>query len=236
VLARLLASLGGDLCNAGRYDEASDALFEALEIRERILPASSSMRADTLARIGTLMSRQERFDEAESYLQDALTILEDHPSDPATLASILARLGEHYERSGEHEQALEILSRALDLHLELFGRSHWGIAYVQERMAGVHRREGRFDEAERLLLDALKIHDSGVSSPAEARDGATAYGLLLLRDMDRPGEAEPYLRRAYELGLSDQESSEATLNRVTHNLADCLRALNREDEALRILK
>lgn len=64
-MALILANLGGDLTQLGRYEEAEPMLRRSLAIRERVMGADHPAVAEPLLKLAELLRRTGRDAEAE---------------------------------------------------------------------------------------------------------------------------------------------------------------------------
>lgn len=165
----------------GRYDEHTETLAEPLAT-----PAPTQSRplseAETKARLGDLLLRAGRLDEAKLYLRDALTL-------DKSLAPAKVSLGLLHLQEGNVEESKTQLQEAV----ALAPRDHLAHYYY----AGLLREEGAEAQstvrgyAERTALIRAELKKAIDLAP----DFLNAYGLLVLTDLER----NPQLTEATDL-------------------------------------
>ena len=136
-----------NLSNAYSVGEAAqkEALIrEALAIWERAGKSDDPTAALARTNLGGLLTKTERYEEAEIVLEQALASLErtkgpEHPS----VAACLYSLGKLYQATGQFERALAVHERALAIREKAFGPEHPdvgdSIEAVQKARSGVQQ-------------------------------------------------------------------------------------------------
>lgn len=217
-----LASLpdAADLFAVGRA--ARDRLL--LDLAERFYRSAGHFPGAARLLSG-LLRAQERADEAEQVLRDALS---HGDRDAATQLSFLL------QESGRAEEAERLLRDEIAA----------GNVYEHRALAGMLHRQERFEEEEDVLRDGIATGDP---------DSPQRLGFLLMRELRRPDEAERILRNGVAAGqrevvvplaflLADQgrhAEAEQTLRDgvaagdpyARFRLAELLRRLKRLDQA-----
>lgn len=187
--------------------------------------------------LGNLLSRRGEFQEALPHYRRVIELKADHESGHFNLARALGGLGRLDEAIREFELAREATPDWPQIHANLGQTLH---------------RQGRLEEAITSLREALRLlpepathfyladalHTDGQLQLAtrhyqQALVGSTEYPSLirlaqLYRSMGRQGLAMQAVQRALQL---QPEAVDAQLE-----LADCLDADNRQDEALALLQ
>ncbi|HET9482227.1 MAG TPA: tetratricopeptide repeat protein, partial [Candidatus Polarisedimenticolia bacterium] len=150
----------------GRLDEAAAAYGELREL------AGSDLAAECDLAVGKIHLQQDRYREAATHLERAAAA---GAGDPHGVAALF-HLGAAVARLGEHERAVDLFRRYLNLRPDTMG-AYFGLADSLEAL-GLH------EEAERTLVGAVRRFPS---------DG-TAYMRIIhhLRTRGRPGEALLY--------------------------------------------
>jgi Flp pilus assembly protein TadD len=185
---------------AGRFDAAAQAFFEAVKLDER--------RADSWRMLGAAQAARERFELAETPFRKACEL---DPKDPNNCYY----LGRNYYAMSRFEQALA----AFDIALKARGRTwrvHQGAGLALEAL-------GRNDEAEKRLREAVRLLGN---EPPGATDPRVDLGAFLVR-AGRPAEALPFLEKAaaqtgassrawFELGsaLSELDRNQEALEKL----------------------
>lgn len=117
--------------------------------------------ARLLYRTGYYLYERAQYMEAESLLQQGLTIYErmlgpEHP-DTAPCLTALALLYSKQGIPGKYEQAESLLQRVLAIHQRAFGPEHPEMAHSLDNLALLYERQGKYEQAELLLQQALAI-------------------------------------------------------------------------------
>jgi len=194
-----------------------EAIRELTELLDRD-PAAEQLR--TL--LGCLLNNQQRFGEAEPVLRAAIAADPTDAGAHAALASTLHRLGHRAEalemaraaarfgaedrealalaaallgEEGQHEEAIEYGLAATQLWPEA--------AFVKVDLALSLRTLGRFQEAERLLCDAVAANEQDADTHADLGEVQLFLG--------RYDAAVRSLRRAADLGHAGQTAKVHTL-------------------------
>lgn len=89
--------------------------------------------------------------------RDAAQVLRRLEGKPEMQAEMLETIGEAYEKLGKLDQALPLLERALSIRRATFPAGHWLIAEAESALGGCLAAEGRFTEAEPLLVHSHPI-------------------------------------------------------------------------------
>jgi len=159
------ANLGFDLLYLGRAQkqlghprDAEMALLRARDVLDRVLPEDDPQRVNVRTELGTVLTDQERFIEAEQVFQSALDI-EPKLARPATgwRSSVLASFGLAYREQARYAEAERLVSEAVKLD-EAAGNDR--TAFLAQRLtelASILRRENRYAEAEAALLKSLAL-------------------------------------------------------------------------------
>ncbi|MGD9527272.1 BTAD domain-containing putative transcriptional regulator [Pseudonocardia sp.] len=151
------AGLGGALTELGRDDAGDGEAYAQLELARTLLVEVGDQRSRVwvLRRLARLRQRQDRLDEAATYLQRALQVLRElGGSEAVAEAGLRERLGEIRTLQGRVDEAHSDIEQALRLH-----RHHgdqFGVARALGSLAELHRAEGRRQEALSSLSDALR--------------------------------------------------------------------------------
>ncbi len=174
------------LQHTNRLGEAEQLYRRALAIDEASLGPDHPYIATDLNNLAGLLGDTNRLGEAEQLYRRALAIDEaslgpDHP-DVAYRLNNLASLLLATNRSGEAEP---LVCRALAIFETSLGSDHPDTVTARGNLAVLYTN--RLAEAEPLLRD-------GPDHPGVARD--LNNFAVVLKAMNRPGEAEPLLRRA----------------------------------------
>lgn len=127
------------------YDKALTYYTDAYKMAEK----TGKQFSDPLANIGNLYYRQGNYQRAVEYYLRALDIVRKQ-HDRSAEVSILANLGELYEKAAQPKVAQQYLDQALLLAAEL--NAHYIVPQVLKSMAANYARQGNHKEAYEALL------------------------------------------------------------------------------------
>ncbi len=178
---------------------------------------------------------------ARELLNRGLERLEGLPDDPVLRSRIALAMGEIYLSLGDGVSARPLLDDALEFRERTLGPLHPETGLARLRLAELLRREGRFEEAERLALDALAAGRGPAGSDVTPQDillTASALDLLgfVHTGMSRLADAEADFRDELELLRAHQLEDRAELGSVLVNLAAVHRRQGRPGDAETLLR
>jgi tetratricopeptide (TPR) repeat protein len=196
---RLLSHAAREAHYSGNLQEAERLYGEAIAVAETMRadePEASEMPLNGLA---YLLRDTGRWVEAESVFRRVITDREArHGADDPELACTLSNCADVVLQRGQHEEAEQLLRRALGLS----GRfPHCDSARMLQMLANLREKRGDLEEADRLLgdtlahMDALR-HSGGVEPLALASAVADQIRVLLAMGCAREAEA---VRQRYQL-------------------------------------
>ncbi len=196
-----LAALGNLAISNGRYDEAERQLEAARQLFEEA--GVGTMLGRVLYRMAVVAWYQDDLDKAERLSRESvrqLTQLEDR----GTLCEAQRRLAEVLLQKGKLDEA----ERWAEMALETVGPHDMSSrATTRATLARIRKAQGRSDEAETLLREAISIFEETEYRAFQA----TALGELaqLLRERGRDDEADTFERL-----LEDVTDDEPTAARM----------------------
>jgi eukaryotic-like serine/threonine-protein kinase len=222
VQARMLDVIGQVYTRLGRYDRAEPLFRQALDLQRALLaeagavgggPArswtglepESGIRRDgaadlagVLVRLGDLLEKAGRREEARTYLEEAVALAEAADA-PLVLADGLNDLGLVQYGIGEYAAAEDSHRAALALRREHLGDRHERTGASLQNLALVLSAVDRGEEAEAAYREALEIY--GEYFQEENTAVAIALNGLgrLLMERGEYGEAEPLLAEALRI-------------------------------------
>jgi len=168
--AHFLDNLAELLMAEGKYDEAEDFYADSLHLMQRSFGELSAPVSAAYARLATLYTRWGVYAEAEpliARLQDIDSRIGSSEAD--TEAAVDADLAEIDLKTGRVDLAREPCRRALSLRQRL-PKNHLDLARSLSTLGLLHLREGRLEEAQSAIQQAVDIYRS---SP-----GADPQGLV----------------------------------------------------------
>lgn len=184
--ARILNALANNIYDAGRYDEAAALFEESLRIL-RLRHGDASLEvADLLNDLAAVEAARGRLQESVRLRREALKRFEADPeAQPVDVERIRSDLGLALDRAGAWQEAEAVYRRGMDRTADERGTLRH--SSYPHNLGSLLVRVGRYDEAERLLQEAIDIR---------RRDAAThPYLGLSLRN---------YAQLLDETGRTDQ--------------------------------
>lgn len=130
------------------YDKALTYYTDAHKLAEK----AGKEFADPLTNIGNLFYRQGNYQRAVEYYQRALDMVRKQ-NDRATELSILANLGELFEKAAQPKVAQQYLDQALQLAAEL--QAHYIVPQILKSLSANYARQGNYKDA----YEALQKYD-----------------------------------------------------------------------------
>jgi len=233
-LADLLAPIGSLHQAEGNMEAAETAYREALELREKHLPATHPDIAASLNNLANAVMFSGRPEEARGLLERAVALWTgalgpEHPLVAQALTNVgivLGDAGRHEEAIATHQKARKILEAAL-------GHDHPTLGYMHNNLGVEYERLGQYEEA---LLQFERASDLlGVADEMRAAQAIANTGNVL-REL---GRAEESLRRfdsalaVLRKNLSDDHPQ--LVNSLSGKGLSLL-ALGRADEAIPLLE
>ncbi|MFB9264133.1 tetratricopeptide repeat protein [Bradyrhizobium erythrophlei] len=231
--AGVLHNEGVFLNNLGRYKEAADRLNAALAIKLRHHDAASILRTSNIL-IDCLIILERRGD-ALAVARQALAIGTSAfgPDDPR-LAGAIVSMGAIAREQENYREAQDYFERALAIRQKTPDVSPPDIAIALDDLGDLYGLEGRFDDGERLLKQALGTLEQAYG--AQAPNAPNYLKIVndlgnLYNDAGRLPEAEATLRKAYVLGRARSGETDPNVASMLGNLANVLNKQSRYAEA-----
>ena len=185
-----------------------------------------------LNNVGQYLQERGLYSEAESLLQQALTIRKrvlgsNHPD----VAQSLNDLAWLYNAQGKYVQAEPFFLHALAIRVQVLGPNHPDVTQSLHNLATLYRNQGKYTQAEPFLQRALAIREQ-VLEPNHPKVAESLNNLALLyHDQGKYEQAEPLHQRALairELGLGPKHPHTAV---SLHNLARLYRDQGKYEQA-----
>ena len=142
-----LNTLGKSYIGLQKYVEAEDVFRKALATSERLFGPSDPLVAVLLQNMGSLLTAQDRYDEAEPFLQRSLKLLDTDKADRQTLAIALNNLALIEHKLGRVDEALMLYERGLGEMERQVGRDHKLLIPILKNLSVLYRAKGWSDEA-----------------------------------------------------------------------------------------
>jgi tetratricopeptide (TPR) repeat protein len=196
----------------GRFLEAVDYAQAEVKEAETLGPQDPRL-ATSLHNAGELYTRLERYDEADRYLQRALSIRKNEDAETARTLCALGRL--NYSR-GNRDKAEGFYRRSLAMREKVLGKDHPDVAESLSGLALVISLKD-IGKAEEMARRSLGIREKalGENDPAVAESLSALVEVTL--DIGKPSEIDSYLKRAIairenSLGQSHPDLAESLIN------------------------
>ncbi len=174
-------------------------------------------------------SRGETVTARELLDRSAVRIEHELAEQPLALASLSNTIGGIYRELGLYDSAAPLITRGLELRRQSLGEDAPAVAESLDEHGILLWRQGRYEEAEAALRQAMAIFDH--LRPARPLDVARVSNdlALTLIEAGRLEEAERHLRRS--LTLFEDHGDAANTAPVLNNLGNVRRALGSFAEA-----
>lgn len=235
--ARLLQTIGDIYTKLALFEPAEKLIAEALEIRQKELPADDPDVLSSVNQLGVIYRRQGRLDEAEPLLRRVLESRQRASEpDPVQIALALNNLGNLLwsqqrldEAEALHRQALEIRQREL-------AANHSDLADTLNNLGVLLLTQRRFDEAAPFVRRAVLIHEDGLGD-AHPRLAASLNNLGEVEmSIGEWEEAELHFRRALGIWQAAYDDIHPRTRMARRNLVGLLTLQGRFDESLRLMQ
>jgi len=195
-VASSLNSLGLVLVHNADFDRALGPLREALAIRRGTLGPDNVDLLESITTLAQATWQSSRADWSqagelfeECMARRAAMKEPDHP----VVADALYQYAHMLTASGDRERALTVAADALAARRRVFGDRSAAAAQCLDLLAGLHAIEGRFREAEPLLVEAAAIHAAASGEGNAPRLSTLANLGRVYYKMGRFDRAEPVL-------------------------------------------
>ncbi|MBD2156166.1 tetratricopeptide repeat protein [Leptolyngbya sp. FACHB-16] len=161
----LLGSITLHYTRAGQPGQAIPYEERRLEVlREAGLPVNN---AESLAGLAQAYQRAGQWERALATYQQALTTFEESQQEfgeqTTNIARIFQQMGQIYETGEQFEPALTAYQQALAQYQKAM--FPYGQIFVLERLANLHERQGRGDQAQQYTQQAQTLRDEMRSNP-----------------------------------------------------------------------
>jgi TonB family protein len=200
--AKDLSNSAVKLYNAEKYKDALNPAKQALEIRERTLPADDKRVIASVGNLAAIHLALKNYKEAEGFYKRLLAADEkrfgSETLQVAKTLDVLAWL--HYAR-GNRSQAEAEYKRVLAIREKIAGTDSPEVAPTLFRLAEIYQSHGELEKAVPLYQRLIKFDDDAVlETNITVKDARYSFACLL-RKMNKPDEADAVERRnssAYE--------------------------------------
>ncbi|XP_015753918.1 PREDICTED: uncharacterized protein LOC107333603 [Acropora digitifera] len=169
--------------------EPKELYDEALEICEKEIP-NHPEKALNLLFAGRNAKRRKANEEAKLKLEKALAMLRNLLGDHFMTALCLKELGDFFYLNGKTDQALNYYKEAIEV-IEMLGtRNQKESILLLKNYGSCHEKEGNFEEAGTLLLEANLVCDSEIEGDHKWKVSVKTELALLYYKTARSKETE----------------------------------------------
>jgi tetratricopeptide (TPR) repeat protein len=208
-----------DLYRNARQDEAIGSYQKAAEEFRRL--GDIAKFAYSFNQIGIILTRQDRYEQARSYLDKALAAgLASLGPDDLTVASTYLALGVVHSAEGQFDRSLEVHGKALAIRLKRLGKFASSVATSYGNIANVHFRKQDYDQAIAAHMLALEIREKvfGPDGP-EIVESFRGLGNAYREKQDYP-RALVYFERALQNKIAQLGNGHRDLGRYYLQLGE----------------
>ncbi len=208
--------------------EASEKLAErALAIREAAVPPDEAAVGEAMDRLGTAISGQGRYREAEPWMSGAVEQLVRSAGErDARTLTALHNLAWLQGRLGENDAAVETYREVVRLGEMIHGPNDPDLLVSRDSLAVALRRQGSLDEAESIFSDVLARRLELLGEP-HWEVGYTLHNLArLLVERNQAGDAVSLYRRALDNWIPTLGNDHPNVGIAYSNLGMALQALD----------
>ena len=156
-------SLGQIWSEIGEYDGALEQFMASLQLQEKLYGINSPITATSYNNIGSIQYQQGKYDDAVTYYQKGLSILQnlnnDNTVNPTDLAGALNNVGLALYRKCEYDESLKHHQQARTLLEDVFGKENKAtpnlalLATTIGSIGNVYKSQTKYNEA----LEEFKI-------------------------------------------------------------------------------
>ncbi|MEM6704568.1 MAG: serine/threonine-protein kinase [Acidobacteriota bacterium] len=234
--ASLLEVLGRVYTSLGLFSQAEPLLEESLEVR-----AESGDRVDDVIASRRSLSELRRLQGEHQTALELILAAQDEAEglfgrESLERAELLEREGRVRIELRQFDEAAAALDEALSLNLDLRGDDHRAVGEVRNGMAVLALYQGRFADAEQLLVSALETLTNELGEDHPMVPGALNNLATALSRQGRPDEAADVYRRTLDhYGQLFAENHPRTATAL-NNLGLALYSAGRPAEALEYLE
>jgi eukaryotic-like serine/threonine-protein kinase len=196
VRAEMWDVLGRVYRSLGEYKKAKPLLERALASRRQILGSRHESVAETARELADVLLAQGDYKQAESLLREAVAIQRAiYGEENAKVAATLNELGDLLYSKGEYAAAGELYRHTLAVARRIRTEPLL-VALSLSNLAFILRAQGRLDEAEPMLREALEIRRAELGQDHPLVPTSLSNLAVLLGEQRKYDEAESLFREA----------------------------------------
>ncbi|MEP0846404.1 MAG: serine/threonine protein kinase [Phycisphaerae bacterium] len=228
---RILSGLANVQAANGQAGAAEQTYREALGVLDAAPSAAVSDRAGVLNNLGLLLLREQRLDEAEPLIVEAVETYRRLSPGTAGLASAIENLGGVRLTRGDRRGAEELFQETLNLRRSLLPPDHPDIAQTLMKLAAAQRGTGDSVVVETLYREALAIRRHALG-PAHAQTISALSALAgFVERAGRSADAVPLYRELLSAQREAAGHHDPDVIECGLKLAGLLRETGELDEA-----
>jgi tetratricopeptide (TPR) repeat protein len=217
----------------GEFDLAEPLYLEAMAIERELYP-SDIQTAHTLAGLGSLYERMNKFDQALPYSEEALEITLRATGDASTETGLAyANVGQIHRMARRTDRAIPLLRKSMSILEHSLGPEHPRVGSVESQLGVALMEEGKLKLAEVELTRAVKILSQPRGTNVEL--GVAEHNLGWLRVQQKKyADADRLLSNA--LALEEEYSVKPTgeMASTLEMLSTVREKENRPEEAAKL--
>lgn len=223
---------------AKKYGEALSIAENAVAVAEDSFGKNHSFAAEALNSLANVFSLTKRYDEAIVAYQRSLAILEnENGKNSISVGKTLYSLAETYVNKKAVDKAVTPFQRSLAIYENTYGSLHDKVINVLNNLVNIYRVLGRFDDAEKLLVNYILRLEAQPRSLQGAKLALVINNLgLLYMHSNRFDDARPQFTRALSLIKKTFGEDHPEVARTLNNLANLEDRLGNTDTATDLLR
>jgi len=136
-----------------------------------------------------------------------------------------------HEDNEQYKAALETFIAARDTVVLYFGNNSLRYGSILHDLARVHHKAGRYNEAEKLYLESMQIHENSVGKMHQGYLNSLEYLAILYQYLGRLGPSENLLQSALQLIEAKYGNESSRYAWVLHNLGQVYEDMGQREKA-----
>ena len=239
-VASSLNYLAAALNSMGQRDQAEMYYRQSLAMRRNLAKGKDrELIARSLNNLGTCLRDQEKFDEAERLITEAIAIIKEvRGPEHIDVANGLSNMARLYIKKGgqDYDKAEPLLLEALDIKKRIYGDKHASVAITLQALADFNFHRNDTAAAEHFCREALDVVRS-VFPEGHSKISASLDSLAsILQAQGKEADAEIVLKDALSNRSKTLTQDDPEIADNTSRLGACLSAQGRDKEAEELLK
>lgn len=152
-VATSLSNLGVMYNRWGKLSRAEPLLKSALDMRIKLLGKNHPNTVTSVNIYAALLASMKKYNEAVEFYRESLSLRiemlgEDHPQ----TANAFIGLGSVLIEINNFNEAEEKINKGIEAYKKKLAADHWNISYAQSILGRCYSREGKYEQAESILL------------------------------------------------------------------------------------